>query len=522
MAKWQFFFVCLFATIASASNPNSLTSLFSRRKNSNKVCVNIGSLLQAAGPFLPELGLVKYSHQEPDGLIIPPKKISGSPFDAAFFTQRVKKNIKLYVRVEKGFEYNVALGFAELQKRFCRKGARILDATVQSRTRTSIDIFDRVGCDKATFLHFPHVVPASNGLINISIKGRTGIAFLSVLCVTRIRPVIPTPSTSNMPTPTTSITRTPFPTASSTASPSPSNTPISSPSNTPAPTPSTTPSPSPIGLGPSTCQQEGCINLEGPGDYEVIGNSMSRDEDREDCTILPFSSAVLSIPLGARVKSALLYWSASGHMTNTDGVMFNGIRITASNIYLGGYHSYRFYGAVADVTELVDGSGAIIVSDIPYDASGILCSGNAAYAAWALAVVYERADLPRQRINLCFDNFQFTFPAGVYSSSVKCIDGGSSTISAKTTVVTFESDSYKGEFFSISGSFLGDNLFRGQTAPNLDILNFDPVALQKIREGQTSLVYTVQSYYVETRFGGAIEGLFMPLRVVAYTTANWR
>lgn len=82
--------------------------------------------------------------------------------------------------------------------------------------------------------------------------------------------------------------------------------------------------------------------------------------------------------------------------------------------------------------------------------------------------------------------------------------------------MTFESDGYKGEYFFINSGYLGDNLFASNTAPNLDIRTFDLRSI--VRSGASFISYTIKSYYVKTeRFGGAVEGLFMPLRVVYYT-----
>lgn len=254
------------------------------------------------------------------------------------------------------------------------------------------------------------------------------------------------------------------------------------------------------------------MNFEGHGDYNVIGNSMSNDEDREDCRINFSSSSSFSIPTGARIKKVLLYWSASGTLTKSAEVNLNGRTVRAARTYHGGYNAYRFYGAEADVTHLVS-PGFVTVSGIWYDNRGQLCTGNAAYAAWNMVIVYVSPFVPRARINLCSDWFRFTFPAGSYSSHVGCINYPQSSFS-KTTVVTYESDNYKGEHFFINGGYRGDNLFRGTRAPNLDIRTFDITSV--VRSGAHSIVYTIRSYLVHSRFGPAVEGLFMPIRVVLY------
>ncbi|KAI0561346.1 hypothetical protein FGB62_87g078 [Gracilaria domingensis] len=244
------------------------------------------------------------------------------------------------------------------------------------------------------------------------------------------------------------------------------------------------------------CGQNDCFSFDGPGDYVVIGNSQSQSEDRSNCGHSETSSATLNMPPGASVKKAILYWSASGHLMERHvTASLNGVVVAANRTYVDGYSNFvRFYGAWADVTR---------------------GEHQRAYAAWSLAVVYERRDLPAARVNLCVDDFTFTYPEDVYENHVDCLAGNQSTSVARTTVVAFEGDAYKGEYFYIDGEYLGDNLFSGTTAPNLDILTFD--VLRAVHRGARFISYAVVSYFAETVFGGATEGLFMPMRVVYHT-----
>eukprot|EP00179_Madagascaria_erythrocladioides_P008511 CAMPEP_0198312630 /NCGR_PEP_ID=MMETSP1450-20131203/3934_1 /TAXON_ID=753684 ORGANISM="Madagascaria erythrocladiodes, Strain CCMP3234" /NCGR_SAMPLE_ID=MMETSP1450 /ASSEMBLY_ACC=CAM_ASM_001115 /LENGTH=472 /DNA_ID=CAMNT_0044015581 /DNA_START=1 /DNA_END=1419 /DNA_ORIENTATION=- len=306
------------------------------------------------------------------------------------------------------------------------------------------------------------------------------------------------------------------PTSPPTSPPTNPPTPPPTPAPTPVPTPAPTPAPTPCVPTPLVCTQQGCFDYEGSVDYKVVGNSMSYHEARDNCAQKSSSSASLSIPAGVRVKSAHLYWSASGTTSKTLSARLNGHYLTAERTWTGGYQSYQFYGAMTDVTHLVSASGHYTVSGLWYDNSGILCWGNAAYASWVIVVVYEEASLPNSRINFCYDDFKFTFPQGTYRSSVDCIKkSGSCPSEATTTVVTFESDAYKGEYFFLGQSYMGDNLFRGSTAPNLDIRDFDISG--HVNSGISRLDYTLKSYYTHTVYGAAVEGLFMPIRIVKYT-----
>jgi hypothetical protein len=260
-----------------------------------------------------------------------------------------------------------------------------------------------------------------------------------------------------------------------------------------------------------------CVVFEGQVDYKVIGNSMSNSEDRTDCSKKDSSSAVLSIPSGAKLEKVYLQWSGSGLVDGT--VKLNGQSVSASKTFSQRLSQWDFFGAFADVTHLVSGSGTYTVSDLSWSNAYSVCQANAAYGAWSLVAVYSGGDaVAGTRVHVCQDKFRMTYPQGYYQSSIGCIEASYSCSSqAKFTIVTYESDAYKGEHFYIGGKYFGDNIFRGSTAPNLDIKTFD-LGSQIITGSSTSLSYKFETYYVNTVFGGAVEGLFDFVKVVKYRT----
>lgn len=271
-------------------------------------------------------------------------------------------------------------------------------------------------------------------------------------------------------------------------------------------------------LSPSSCEATDCFNVEGPGDYIVIGNSMSNSEDRSDCSLQPSTSASLDLPESATVHKAILYWSASGATKDSAHCELNGTPIHASKTFryseVNAYTSLHFYGGYADVTDVVTGSAEFSVSGIRSENNGWYCFRNSVYAAWSMVVIYAKPGLPAARIDACFDDFKFTFPAGVYKFQVGCVHPAPNS-TGKTTVVAFEGDKYKIENFYIAGVFISNDAFHGSTAPNLDILTF---SISEFLAHVTDILsYTLRSYYQRTIFGGAIEGLFLPVRVVYYT-----
>lgn len=140
-------------------------------------------------------------------------------------------------------------------------------------------------------------------------------------------------------------------------------------------------------------------------------------------------------------------------------------------------------------------------------------------------MIYEGGATPLNTIQVCADDFRFTFPGGNYSNDIRCINVPQGcTPNGELTIIAFEGDNYKGENFFIEGQQQsGSNNFRGQTAPNLDIVTFN---IDNYLNSNTSQIqYTIQSYQQNTIWGQAIEGLYDLVRIVKYgcgTSSNSR
>ncbi len=271
--------------------------------------------------------------------------------------------------------------------------------------------------------------------------------------------------------------------------------------------------PAGTGVEISNCGND-CFVFEGNVDYKVIGNSMSFSEDQSNCNQKSSSSASLSIPSGANIVKAYLQWSGSGSTDNA--VNLNGAGVTAQKTYTdNSLGTLTFFGAYADVTAMVQGGGSFTVSGLSWSNASAYCNANAAYGAWSMVVVYSSPSLSSARVHVCQDKFNLTFPANDYSSSIGCVEASTNCPSnAKLTIVTFESDGYKGEYLYIGGQYFGDNNFNGQTAPNLDIATFSVGSL--VNGNTTSLGYTIESYNSNSVWGPATEGLFDFVKVLKY------
>ena len=243
-------------------------------------------------------------------------------------------------------------------------------------------------------------------------------------------------------------------------------------------------------------------------DYTIIGNTESTGEASGQCGENNGTSRYLSIPGGATVAAAYLYWSGSSNYgggsvyIDTD-VSLNGITVNASNTYtqtINASGTYLdFYGASADVTSLVNGSGTITINNLTWDRS-IACSFGSVYGGWALLVVYEDASLPNNTINI-YETFTGLWNNGNSFDQSHTLSGFTipdCQADIELTSVIWDGDAYKGEYTYVHGTYFGDNLlsgynsFDGTSNYNLDIdlKDLDGV----VPAGTTSFQYKTTSY----------------------------
>lgn len=274
----------------------------------------------------------------------------------------------------------------------------------------------------------------------------------------------------------------------------------------------------PQGSAQTICNSPDKLIFSGSYDCVTVGNTMSLAEDASNCGQLPNSSKILTIPTGATVKAAYLFWSGSGALDNNVTLNGNSVTAESTKTYYEPAWQMNFFGARANVTNLVQNSGVYTVANLTWSSTGSYCTAHSAYGAWALVVVYESSNLPQATIHINSEQFRMTYPANTYSTTIDCIDIPSNCASnAKLTIVAFEGDNYKGENFYIGGTLSSDpNNFRGQSGPNLDILTFD--VANKINSNTPSLSYGIQSYLSTTIWGQAIEGLFDYVKILKYNT----
>ena len=189
-------------------------------------------------------------------------------------------------------------------------------------------------------------------------------------------------------------------------------------------------------------------------DYVVTGGSL-RNSSSNECSLATSSSQTLSsIPSGATVAAAYLYWGGSGTTTDST-VTLNSSSVTADETFSTTYSTRTFFGGFADVTSLVSGNGTMTFSGLSVTTTGDYCTTTTVVAGWALVVVYEDSSEPLRALNIFHGLDYFR------NSSVTLTPDGfripSSDIDGKFTAITWEGETDLGgssEVLNFNGNTL--------------------------------------------------------------------
>ena len=191
------------------------------------------------------------------------------------------------------------------------------------------------------------------------------------------------------------------------------------------------------------------------------------------------SSALLTIPAGATVTHAYLYWGARRPVAEADptatfereGVFSMALTATASwqvTINKDQPDAFHLYQSVADVTTIVqaNGAGAYRVGDV--DVSAIVdVKDSDTFAGWWMAVFYELASEPRRNLAL-FDGLDRVSEGYVQDVALSGLEVPDASIDAKLGVVAYEGDnSLDGDQIYFNG---GEPLTDGQN-PGANFFN---------------------------------------------------
>lgn len=163
------------------------------------------------------------------------------------------------------------------------------------------------------------------------------------------------------------------------------------------------------------------------------------------------SSAVLSVPDGATVTHAFLYWGARRPTEAADdtavlereGVFSEALTATTSwqvTINQGQPGAFHLYQSVADVTAIVqaNGAGAYRVGGV--EVSEIVdINDSDTFAGWWMAVFYSLESAPRRNLAL-FDGLDRVSEGNAQDVTLSGLDVPDASIDAKLGVVAYEGD----------------------------------------------------------------------------------
>ena len=169
-------------------------------------------------------------------------------------------------------------------------------------------------------------------------------------------------------------------------------------------------------LGAGSAQADTAIKLWKAFDGRVnfTGTQVSlrtKSNSNGACTVASSSTnrtAKLTLPVGATVLSAQLYWAGSG--TSDSTVTFEGKSVTAGRKYtsstVGG--GLNYFGGAADVTSVVKakGSGTYTFSGLTVSIGNPWCASQAVLGGFSLLVVYAHPTEPERVLNL-YEGFRY-------------------------------------------------------------------------------------------------------------------
>ena len=151
----------------------------------------------------------------------------------------------------------------------------------------------------------------------------------------------------------------------------------------------------------------GAINFTGT-QATIRSNSNSRDA----CSVYGSTtnrSATLTMPSGATVLSAQLYWAGSGNSAD-NSVVLEGKTVTATRKYSSTTvgNGLNFFGGAADVTDIVKakGSGSYTFSGLTVSTGSPWCASQAVLGGFSLLVVYGHPNEEERILNL-YEGFRY-------------------------------------------------------------------------------------------------------------------
>ena len=161
--------------------------------------------------------------------------------------------------------------------------------------------------------------------------------------------------------------------------------------------------------------------FNGQYDFTAIGNTLNTGANA--CNILTQSEANLTLTANQDLVAARLYWSGSGGdllFPADNNVTLNGTDVSAERTFTENSVGLTFFGAYADVTDIVaaNGNGAYTLSNLDltnniYNPPGPgnssqYCNQTVDYGGWSIIIIYEEDGLALNQISL-FDGLEVVY-----------------------------------------------------------------------------------------------------------------
>ena len=203
-------------------------------------------------------------------------------------------------------------------------------------------------------------------------------------------------------------------------------------------------------------------SFSGNYDFVIIGGTTNV---KDDCNYNTTSQAKLSLPTGAKIKFASLYWSGSSQPDKygpfiDDDVNLNGRKVIAEKTWTESRRAenkiLHYYGAYADVTSRISRPGLLKISDLWWN-NVFACPFDAAYGGWSLLVVYEHPANPYKDFSI-FEGLEFVGPNKHIIHRFEDLNIPSCESYAQISMVTWDGKSDISEKLILDKNEISENL----------------------------------------------------------------
>ncbi|MDX1491610.1 MAG: DUF6701 domain-containing protein [Pseudohongiellaceae bacterium] len=196
--------------------------------------------------------------------------------------------------------------------------------------------------------------------------------------------------------------------------------------------------------------------------YWAGGNTLRSTQNADGpaplgCNFIPAatgSATTLSLPVGAQIEAAYLYWFGSGddELGHVDadvdfGPTGSEISITADDVFLidnvGNGDNLDYFAGYREVSDIVTATGSYTLKNLVVQNGTPWSNSQACAGGWALVVVYEHADERLRVLNLFhgfqpFQNSSFTLVPRNFRMATR--DPSNNVPNGQVTHITVEGD----------------------------------------------------------------------------------